>query len=261
MSDRRVFSEQEAADLVIRAAKMQEESQDSSSYTPGIDIEQLKRLAADVGVDEKFLYAAMSATPESKDVHRRFMGLPIFDEYERVVEGELDPEDFDIVTDLMGSPSGKMRFSGNGSRPMMTTQVGRSLEGYVRSGPAYGPLKMTSRNGRTRISARRTMFVPFMAGLYPAIILSIVTMAMASENSISVAMAATIVLLLAIMGSVTFGALAMQGERKMKQIVDEMADRVADATSDQVRQNLAQSNSGQISSPATEEAPNRLAND
>jgi hypothetical protein len=261
MSDRRVFSEQEAADLVIRAAKMQEASQESSSYTPGIDIEQLKRLAADVGVDEKFLFAAMSATPEAKDVHRRFMGLPIFDEYERVVEGELDPEDFDIVTDLMGSGPGRTRLSGNGNRTLMTTQVGRSLEGYVRSGPAYGPLKMTSRNGRTRISARRTMFVPFMAGLYPAIILSIVTMAMASENSISVAIAATIVLLLAIMGSVTFGALAMQGERKMKQIVDEMADRVADATSNQVRKNLAQSTSGQTSSLSVDEATTNLAND
>ena len=239
MSERRVFSEQEAADLVLRAAKMQEESHESSSYTPGIDLDQLKRLAADVGVDEKFLLAAMSATPESKDVHRRFMGLPIFDEYERVVEGELDPEDFDIVTDLMGSAPGRLKFSGNANRTFMTTQVGRTLEGYVRSGSAYGPLKMTSRNGRTRIKARRTMFVPFMAGLYPAIILSIVTMAMASENSISVAVAATVVMLLAIMGSVTFGVLAMQGERKMKQIVDEMAERVADATGEQVRDNLA----------------------
>lgn len=52
---KRIFSEQEASEILQRAAKLQEEDRESDpAYTPGITAEELERIAHEAGIDPNF---------------------------------------------------------------------------------------------------------------------------------------------------------------------------------------------------------------
>ncbi len=59
MDPKKVFSEQEAAQLIVDAAKLQE-SAGQHDYTPGVTWTELQRMADDVGVDPDYLKKALA---------------------------------------------------------------------------------------------------------------------------------------------------------------------------------------------------------
>ena len=244
MSDQnRMFNEKEAAEIVVKAARLQEQATDAQ-YSPGMSYDELRRMAIDVGVDEEFLRKALLDAPETHETKGlTFFGAPLSVEFERVIDGELAPENFDVASEAFYRRSWQDQRSRHLAVP---SQVGRTLQGQVHAGTAFGQLRVTSRNGRTRIWARNTMFVPFMTTMYPALFLSffLTLFTLASERHPNPLFTMPIVAAALLVGSLLFRHLLLAGANKMRSMVDEAASAVAEQTQID-RGNLARSSSGE----------------
>ncbi len=224
--ERRIFSEQEVGAVMRRAVEMQEHAQDAGSYTPGVTQEELKRIGAEVGVDPKYLDLAIreAMAPES-----RKGPLNLTEQFQRVVEGELSPDDFDIVLEEL------KQFG----RRHPITQVGRTLQGKVWTGCSLANLQMTSRNGRTKVDVRSNAIFPFLMTFYPAFLV-----ALAGVGALSAAGLAWAGILGAIglFTAATFGfrALLRKGHAAARALADRLERKISEATSP-LRANLAAS--------------------
>lgn len=255
--DKRYYSEKEAADLVVRAAKLQEKA-GGDHYTPGISFEELEKMATEAGIDPTFLQQAVMGTPSGEEEAKTFLGIPLSTEFERVVEFELPPESFDVVSDIF-----PQKWVGQGPHgPRMTNvgqQVGRSLMMQISRFPAHGQLKMTSRNGRTRITTKQTMFLPFMIGMYPGLFgafISLITTLPSSDGPSSNPMIAIpVAIAFIVAGLSVFVALSKAGQKRMREVTDMVADRVQEE-GERLRSNLGSSSAGVVE--ADENLENRL---
>lgn len=162
----RVYSEQEASEILQKAAKLQEAKGAGPDYTPGITLDELQRIAIEAGIDPKILDEALKEEPTTKEKSK----YPF--EIERVLDGELAADDFDVVLEAMGPAH----------RRQAITQVGRTLSGNIWTGTGMTALQVSSRNGRTRLSMKSNPFFAFFTVLYPLFIASAVGSAIASEN-------------------------------------------------------------------------------
>lgn len=146
----RVFSEQEASEILQIAARMQEAEGVNPKYTPGITMGELQRIAAEAGINPKVLERAIleGSTPKEK------AKWPL--EIERVLHGELEPGDFDLVQTTLGS----------------ATQVGRTLNTTIWTGTGMSTVLVSSRNGRTRLSLKANPFFSLFFVLYPLLVVA-----------------------------------------------------------------------------------------
>ncbi|MCB0826247.1 MAG: hypothetical protein KDC26_08660 [Armatimonadetes bacterium] len=184
MSERkRIFSEQEAADLLIKAAKLQEEQPNETTYTAGLTYDELMRMAKELGVDEKYLSQVLNQTVASGSQAevKKWLGMVTKAELERVVDGELPPEKFDILMEelMLNDP-----IASTGMQNMIQ-QVGRSIQGKIRTKTGYASFQITSRNGRTRIKTKLQPFLNFFATFYPANIICLFPMIASANGKLS----------------------------------------------------------------------------
>ena len=119
MPKKRVFSEQEATEIMQRAVRLQESSQTGDEYTPGVTLEELQRIAEEAGIDTRFLDKAVAGVDTEEKSTIGVFNLA--EEFERVVEGEMDPEDFDKILHLV-------RRSGKGGHVAGRTHSDRDRE-------------------------------------------------------------------------------------------------------------------------------------
>lgn len=154
-----VFSEQQVQQILKRAVELHEKSQ-ATPYTPGITRDELQRIADELGVSTVFLEQAIAdnKAPETRSK------LTLTKEFEEVVEGELSPDNFDVLTPMFYStaPNGGPR------------QVGRSLQAQTWAGLGYANVEVTSRNGRTKIKAKSSPLGAMLIGAYPALVAAII---------------------------------------------------------------------------------------
>lgn len=146
-----LFSEAEASEIVKRAVELNE--QDKTDYKPGVTQSELEQIAREVGVDVQCLQRAISEHLAGKPISKE--GFRFIQEYERVVDGELATEDFDIVVS-------ELPMSANQTAP---AQVGRSLTAKVMNGLVLSDVKVTARNGRTRVKVRS---IPLLSTIFGA---------------------------------------------------------------------------------------------
>lgn len=156
----RLFSESEVSKIIQRAVELQESGDDATTYTPGVTHDELTKMAEELGVDPQYLERAIREQAEGTRPEPKKGTVE-----ERVVEGEIAPEDFDLLLQSMRTMS--MR-----SNP--TVQIGRTLQTNAFAGGGLHRVEITSRNGRTRVRAKNFPFLQFMATLYPALIASAV---------------------------------------------------------------------------------------
>ncbi|MFM9873764.1 MAG: hypothetical protein ACKVQS_09910 [Fimbriimonadaceae bacterium] len=226
--EKKYFSEKEAADLVVKAAKLQEKA-GGSDYTPGISFDELAKMASEAGIDPSFLSQAMQGVPTGDEEVRSFLGIPLSTEFERVVDVELPPENFDVVSEMFPP-----RFMGQGPHGARMTnvgqQVGRSLMMQLNQWPAFGQLKLTSRNGKTRITTKSTAFLAYFVGLHAPLILSFVLtmMMLPGERSANVNPAVLVPIIVCLMtaGMAAFTWISKAGQKKMRELTDLIAERV-----------------------------------
>jgi hypothetical protein len=206
--EKKVFSEQELGDIVQRAAELQEQSTERSlHYTPGVTREQLERVAQEVGVAPEFLRRALEERMEPRRVGR------VLRDEDRVVAGELDPSDFDLI--LAGVRVHR-------SRDHAATQIGRTLRARVWTGSGLANLEVTSRNEHTRLRVKAFPWFEVMGTLYPAFLANIMgalPLAVHGHGVASAALAA---------GAATAAALGFRfWIRRSNRAVTRLADRLA----------------------------------
>lgn len=226
MDEKQVFSEKEAADLVLEAVRLQEQSATSTdTYTPGISYSDLLKIAGDVGVDEKYLREAVN-TKKSRKVTENwptFMGWPLSGKIERVVDFEISPENFDVIEPEMTTAS--MRAYGTAYTPK---SIGRTMTSIIYEQTYYSNLRIVSRNGRTKIESEVSSY----AWIFP---LALAVMG-GGSGSIAVSRAFTMpvtgVSILLVLATIAawFGGqyLARSDLKKAKERVDRLAELVID---------------------------------
>lgn len=237
MSEKKVFSEKEASDLIVLAAKLQEEGPHSGDYTPGVSFDDVKRLAADVGVREEYLVQALGklgGAGPSRHTTKSFMGYPLSAEFETVVEGEVDPQDFDLVTECFPpTPS-----SGQMGSPV--TQVGRGITVSFSKGMAMGTASVQSRNGRTRIGVKTNAVVgPILQAAlgFLSFIFGVVITASKAPAFLPLALALWVAF-----NVLMFYAFRMGARQDMKKVEEQYNDLIAAVgEQSQLRENLSRS--------------------
>lgn len=241
---KRIFSEQEASEILQRAAKLQEDDRDShSSYTPGITEDELERIAHEAGIDPNFLRRAMEKATSSEKKNTKVQLEQVF---ERVVEGEIEPENFDLVIEDVRAGQ-RQRQSGNQGG---IQQIGRRIFGTVMCGPAIGKMNITSRNGRTRIEVRTGPFFPLFLSLYPPFIISLVAIAVTAERAPGIGAAIAAILLTGAFPLAKF--LLRRGHKAGEELADSLsakAQEAVDIQNSELQKRLAQS----TPAPASEE--------
>lgn len=155
MANESLFTESEIAELVRRAAELQEQGS-KEGYVPGVTRDELVRMAQEAGIDPAFMLKAIdekrnpivgTAAPKGKFQWKT--------EVERVLPVEVDPENYDIVTENVKVV------------PSMTTQhgvttgglsvLGRTISGTISSTWDNPSFKITSRGGRTSLKVASTV--------------------------------------------------------------------------------------------------------
>ena len=146
MATEKIFSESEVAEIIRRAGELQEEKSENG-YVPGVNVSELAQLAQEVGIQPEFLELALKeqGSVPLKGAKKKPSRT---ESIERVVPVEIDPEDFDIITeDLKVIP--KMSLSGSTSSGL--SQFGRTVTGQVHAAWDNPHIKLNSRGGRTKI--------------------------------------------------------------------------------------------------------------
>lgn len=213
MSGRRVFSEQEVVEIIKRATELSAEEV-HDAYVPGVTLEELERIAKEVGISPQTLRNAIAergTEPKQKD---RF---GFNEEFVRVVDGELDPDDFDLAIEGMRPIHGK---HGAG-----TTQIGRSLRSSLWTGISQAHLNIQSRSGRTRIEIKSNPWMQALYTLHPAFMAALITTGAMGERGMGW-LGAAIGAGLMVIGTVAFNWLRKAGHRRAEQSADKIKENV-----------------------------------
>ncbi|MCH8978673.1 MAG: hypothetical protein IH945_05455 [Armatimonadetes bacterium] len=224
MPKKRVFSEQEASEIMQRAVRLQESSKTGDDYTPGVTLEELKRIAEEAGIDARFLDKAVAGIDTAEKSTIGVFNLT--EEFERVVEGEMDPEDFDKILHLV-------RRSGKGGM----SQVGRTLTGMGNVGIHMVHVNVESRKGRTRINVRSSPFTAYFIALHGPLIGSVIALAALIETGRPWLGLAIALGLMAVGGS-AFKSLVNAGKRAARRLTSQIVEVVEEEV-DPLRDRMA----------------------
>ncbi|MFM9873766.1 MAG: hypothetical protein ACKVQS_09920 [Fimbriimonadaceae bacterium] len=248
MDDRKIYSEQEAANLIVAAAKLQESDGDGSSYSAGVSWEEMQRMAEDVGVDPEYLRKALSGqTVGSAKVGnkpRSILGMPMAQDFERVVDAELPPESFDVITSEFYNPGYGGGTQGGMGGPSV---IGRMMKGQFYEGILYGTMEVSSRHGRTRIKATTSSSIAGWAIFMPIMLLTfIICMGITSKRAPE--MAPLVFSLWGAFGAALWAGLVVAVKAGISKVPSKL-DRIAGAVEDEadmIRQNLGSVRSGSV---------------
>ena len=217
MEKEHVFSEQEVSQIIHRAAQLTEEGAETT-YVPGVTREELEKIAVEVGVSASALDRAIN---EARERTHKTGPLRLTEEFERVIDGELDPDQFDVVMD------GVKTFGHSGP-----AQIGRSLRASAWTGVGQANIDVTSRNGRTKVKVKSNAFFQCLMTLYPSVVATAMTaggLAAHGQGLLAAAIGTAIITT----GGLLCGKLIKVGHRKAEKLADDMQTRISEAVAEQ----------------------------
>ncbi len=224
----RTYSEDEAARLLKKAAKLQDAT--ASSIAGGVTRDELIRIAQEAGIDPKFLELA-EAQPESSQ-NQLFMGFG--EEFVYELPAEISPE---AERQFFDELSTKVKIS-------QTTIVGSTKRMQIARGLLFGTFEITSRHNKTTVRFRQSPFMAYFAGLHGPLILGcILTLVLGATGNLLGAMAGLCTILL---GFGLFWFMAQGGRKKAEdkwrevvEILDSCAAKDREERSIRAHQNEA----------------------
>ncbi len=220
MPEERVFSEQEVGQIIRRAVQLTEEGA-SASYKAGVTRAELEKIAGEVGVDAAALQRAILEAGEIKG--KRGL-LHLTEEFEKVLEGELDPSQFDLLAE-------GIRIFGTNGNPGMA-QVGRSVQMSAWTGVGQAKIDVTSRNGRTKLKVKSNSLFPILMTMHPGLVSTIITVAALGERGLGW-LAALIGFAIMTVASFLCAVLVKTNHRKTGKLADHMRERIAESIAEQ----------------------------
>lgn len=203
----RVYSEQEASEIVKRASEIAE-AKSANTYRSGITRDELTRIAGEMGVPPEALAQAIDEQGAPRQTRPRWGSKA---KLESVLDFQADEDALSTVLDTI-TP---MR------RHQMVLAKGR-LEVSTMSGLMPVRVSVTSRNGRTRLSLAGMPWVIFLMTSYPLLVFGFVFAAQLGKLS-GVAGAILAVVLVAVAGALFFAAV-QHSIRKMHDLHDSIRE-------------------------------------
>ena len=139
---RKLFSEKQVSTILRRATEMQQAAK--TTDPTGLTFEELQQIAAEAGIDPKYLGAAITEQEQQGDVDERFrwLGASTSVEKEHVIVGEVSEEQWEVMVDEIRRAFKLVGASG---------QIGRSREWTHDSRDQQAQVTVTSRDGQTKI--------------------------------------------------------------------------------------------------------------
>lgn len=223
MPEERVFSEQEVGQIIRRAVQLTEEDA-APSYKAGVTKHELEKIAKEVGVSPEALQRAILEAGEHKGKRGLFH---LTEEFERVVEGELDPSQFDLITE-------NVKTFGNAGQPAVA-QVGRKMTMSAWTGVGQAKIDVTSRNGRTRVKVKSNALMQAIMTLHPGLITTLITVGSLSERGLGW-LAAWIGFAIVTVAVFLFTVLTKKGHQKAEKMADDLRDRIAETLAYQIKE-------------------------
>lgn len=217
MPEHRLFSEEEAAQIIRRAVEISDQEL-QATFRPGITPQELERIAAEVGVSASALAQALRETAREETSEKGLLHLT--EEFVRVVEGELDPKNFDLVVE-------GIKPLANAGQPHMA-QVGRTLTMSAWVGAGQARIEVTSRKGRTKLKVKSNALFQALMTLHPAFITSVILVGALSEQGLGW-LAAGLAAGVLTLGGLCFNLLTKFSHRRARALADELRDRIAEA--------------------------------
>lgn len=227
MPEERIFSEQEVTDIIRRAVEISERGS-NPVYQPGVTRAELEHIAAEVGVSVEALHQAITEAGLRTDKRG---WLHLTEEFERVVEGELDPDRFDLVVEDLKSFR-------NAGQPSMA-QIGRRMTMSAWTGVGQAKVDVTSRNGRTTLKVKSNALLQALMTLHPGLIATMITVGAMSEQGLGLVGGAIGVGVMTL-STAAFAWLTKRGHRRAEEIADNLRERIAAEVKDQARQGSAE---------------------
>lgn len=226
MSDRpRVYSEQEASEIVKRAAELAE-SKAQNTYKSGITRAELERIAGEMGVPIEALHQAIRESETPAPAKKGIFNLN--PKIETVVDFEANEDDYATILDRV-----------NPMRRQAVVLTQKRLEVVTTTGLMQTRITAQSRNGRTRIALEGKAWVAFMATAYPLFIFALTT----SPHLMRVNPLAGILLAVGLMtlGLLAFWAAVQWSHRKFQEFAAEVRSRLEQSheESNSLRENLS----------------------
>lgn len=238
MSNRReIFSEAEVGKIMRRAVELQETTE-SQEYTPGVTREELERIAGEMGISVSALEKALAEVRKQAPEKRSWFALKT--EIERVIDGELDPNDFDLVSAQLPQ----------GNSQMLPSQVGRTLTAKVQAGMGTAQVSVTSRSGRTKVKVDSFPVLPIVFGFQSAMFASIFGPVLISKGLLG----AGIGVLAGLIGLSSW--LLVGGVSSAKKSAEKLADKLTDAVEDTLEDSAKSSVRDQLAEATSDSSPN-----
>ena len=173
------------------------------------------------------------------DQRRKVLGFPTLIECERVIQGELAPENFDIVSYVVG----RVDLANVGH--CYVTQIGRGLSVKFVKGWVTGSIEIQSRGGKTRLFCRASSSHGVSFWILFAFIWVFLLMAVVQGGPVLGFIVLGVGCLIPLAFFVPMRRSASASLEGVQRKVDEIAAKIAEEN-DALRQNLA-SNGGVVS--------------
>lgn len=154
----RTYSEEEAARLLKKAAKLQDAT--TTSIAGGVTQDELRRIAQEAGIDPKFLELA-EIQPETR-TKPLFLGLG--EEFVYELPYSLSEQAERDFVDEVGACV----------KIFQSTVVGSTKRVQLGQAMLFGNLEITTRLGKTTVRLRQGPLRPYFAGLHLPLILGFV---------------------------------------------------------------------------------------
>ncbi|RYG49306.1 hypothetical protein EON79_01765 [bacterium] len=217
MSERgKVYSEKQTAEILQRAAKLQEGEEPNASAS-GLSHEEVLRAAAELGIAPENVESVMAAMERKGS--RGFFGATQTET--RVVNVELDPGKFDVILEVARPTQSRHRAPG---------QIGRTLSVRTRHKGAMYRVDVVSRDGRTQIEVTSVPVLAFLMTLYPALLISFFGGASIGAEGVNV-LALLFAFFVLATGLIAFAALVGRANGHTAELADTIEKQVREATS------------------------------
>ena len=253
----RQFNDEEVALIIKRAAELQQTEQVEQEPSSSMSLAEVEQIAMEAGIDPRLIRRAAQGIDRPQDVNRpsAFAGAPTRLVFERVVDGEIQVDDFELLINEIRREMGE-----NG----MPSVIGKSLAwtsdfrgGRRRGAGRKVDISVVSRGGITTIRIEEELR-NLVGGLFGGIMggggggtagISI-GIGMEFFQSLPVGFgiwAAAIVGSYGLARSI-FGRMASRRERELRELTDKLAAHVAEAVA-------SRTSAGQISAGSTRALP------
>jgi|SRR5688572_13560201 len=236
-SRERKFNDEEVALIIKRAAELQQTEQVAEEPASTMSLAEVEQIASEAGIDSRLIRRAAQSLDVHQEVNRpsAFAGAPTRLVFERVVDGEVEVEDFEILIAEIRRAMGE-----NG----LPSVIGKTLAwssdprgGRRRNVGRHADISVVSRGGITTIRAEEELR-NLAGGLFGGIVggggggtagIS-VGIGMEVFQSLPVGLgiwAAAIVGSYALARSL-FGRTAAKRERELRELVDKLEAQVVE---------------------------------